>query len=646
MFQSFISFFVSLLFWFLPNSTADQTADLPPAASVAQGLVDYSQLIQTAVTAQTVAPQETEPIEIRTANDFRAIAHNLNGTYILMKNIVWSGGVLTPIGSAENPFTGTLNGNGFKISGLAVNQTVSLGTGAVASYGIFAKNQGEITGLWLENCSVRVHIESAQTIGATTVYAGLIAGMNAGLIEDCYLQGDLTLDSIDTLQSVTLYAGGVTGFNLGGVTQADICNVRNDAAVSASGTYRTYAGGIAGYAEVAAPSYGVLLSNCVNRGNVLAASGSMQCLAGGIVGDVSSVTLIERCANFGQIAGESASHNAYVGGIGGRFVSTPLENAVNFGTVTANSNGASSRQAAAGGLIGYAHDAAPYNCYATGAIDSNSENAANNVGALIGYVYAATAGADYSVNCYMLQGTADSAYGSSTRAAIVLRDDQLSDWENFAGFDRLTPIWEWIVVDGADELGVTAYLANTKQIPSPRVIPTLESIHAGTVVDDDRRLIYGLLERIPFQQLTEENKVDRFSLANYLAIADAKGALTTTGTHDYIATGDVITLTQNGNSVASYTVIIFGDCSPNGLVDAEDIALARTMLNIPIAPNGAKNLDPTRLSLMLYGLRSSVQAQSIALMQKDAVSDPMNPAIMQATIAHRLKNDLDEFFLS
>lgn len=85
---------------------------------------------------------------IKSAEDLAAIAGNIveredgtkyiTGNFILMGDIDLAGVDWSPIGSDEIPFTGSLNGNGFKISNLTINAADGANTGNV---GIIWRNR-------------------------------------------------------------------------------------------------------------------------------------------------------------------------------------------------------------------------------------------------------------------------------------------------------------------------------------------------------------------------------------------------------------------------------------------------------------------------------------------------------------------------
>ena len=91
-------------------------------------------------------------------------------------------------------FTGTFDGQGYKIDGLIINRSDETGLG------LFGFNYGEISNLGLTNVA----------ISSGTIIVGGIAGANVGTITNCYTTG--TIGAV----VISFYIGGLTGCNLGG----------------------------------------------------------------------------------------------------------------------------------------------------------------------------------------------------------------------------------------------------------------------------------------------------------------------------------------------------------------------------------------------------------------------------------------------
>ena len=62
--------------------------------------------------------------EINDEAGLKAIANDLNGSYVLTQNITLSDAEWTPIGTSDHPFTGKLDGQGHTIIGLTVGNGV------------------------------------------------------------------------------------------------------------------------------------------------------------------------------------------------------------------------------------------------------------------------------------------------------------------------------------------------------------------------------------------------------------------------------------------------------------------------------------------------------------------------------------------
>jgi PKD repeat protein len=100
-----------------------------------------------------------------------------------------------PIGTAAQPFSGTLEGNGHRIFGLHINRPGLDSVGLFGHIGI----SGIVRGVGLDNISIT---------GGNQV--GGLAGVNEGMINQCYVQGDVA-----GLQEV----GGLVGANSGTVSE-------------------------------------------------------------------------------------------------------------------------------------------------------------------------------------------------------------------------------------------------------------------------------------------------------------------------------------------------------------------------------------------------------------------------------------------
>jgi len=208
-----------------------------------------------------------------------SVRYNLSGNYMLMYDISLAnysaGEGWLPIGTYEAPFTGKFNGNGHKITNLAINRPDE-------SYvGLFG---------YIKGGSVRALGVEIGAGGVGGIDAGGIAGeINKGTIIDCYSMGNIYGGS----------SGGIVG---------DACGSAITNCYSAGNIYSTdgYAGGIA-----AGIFYGSKISNCYSTGDI---SGYAS---GGIVGWGPEVVknynynydnngIVTNCYSAGNISGNTS----------------------------------------------------------------------------------------------------------------------------------------------------------------------------------------------------------------------------------------------------------------------------------------------------------------------------------------------------
>lgn len=262
--------------------------------------------------ALTGTGTEQTPYEIATLDDLNKFATNINnGTYTnvyaKLTNSITINGSWTPIGNAENKFSGVFDGNG---------KTITFSTVTDGEYvGLFGINEGTIKNVTVAGSSISsstkkafvggvaglnrgtiINCENSAKIDTTGVnsYAGGIAGvMQNGTIESCKNTGAITVTVSDNSSSdVTDHeasAGGIVAFNYNGTVK----KCENTAAVTNDETYG-YTGGIVGNNDGT-------INNCLNGGIVT--NGAAEKYAGGIAGnlftnkDTGSTATISNCLN-------------------------------------------------------------------------------------------------------------------------------------------------------------------------------------------------------------------------------------------------------------------------------------------------------------------------------------------------------------
>ena len=253
-----------------------------------------------------------------------------------------SGGWL-PIGGDRNPFTGTLEGNGFVIHNLAIRRNQEFG-------GLFGRLRGTIRNLGLEQAL-------ADSGGSNASYvAPLVGQMSGGTITASYATGT----TANTAATSFGHMGGLVGSQSGGSIIASYANV--------TVTGGDNVGGLVGR-QTDAPS----IINSYATGDVTGETGSEH--VGGLVGlqrNAGGVTITASYAT-GDVGGVALDMGGLVG--------------VQRGTITASYatgdvTGGRGNQEDVGGLVGEQRGIINAS-YATGDVNNGGGNS-NDVGGLVG----------------------------------------------------------------------------------------------------------------------------------------------------------------------------------------------------------------------------------------------------------------------
>jgi hypothetical protein len=163
--------------------------------------------------------------QVRTAAQLQNMALRLDGNYAITRSIDLSGITLVPIGTADAPFTGTVNGNGSQ--GIVIsNYTAAQTAGSTGLFGVLQSaalqdivlqnasitveqaaddvdtptyNVGVLVGEMdsasaLDACqvldaTVRIHIETGTNTSKATLAFGALAGRSDGTIRNCIVTG-------------------------------------------------------------------------------------------------------------------------------------------------------------------------------------------------------------------------------------------------------------------------------------------------------------------------------------------------------------------------------------------------------------------------------------------------------------------------
>ena len=308
-------------------------------------------------------PVNPDAKPISTVENLKDIANDLDGDYILAKDIDISGENWTPIGTEEDPFTGTLDGDGYTISGLTIKGDPFTAAGEYY-YGLFGVMEGAsqneaakvcdltiVGNIVLEGSitqTVQTDAQNIQWIFRMGAFAG--NADNWSIFENCVSQTTITVDvtAREDTDAITIYAGGISG---GGNTSNNIffkeCANKGKICckVSEGKTAGMYIGGITSRGVT-----NIAMDNCQNDGNIYA-SGQTQkginILVGGMAGELLLNTdVVQQCKNYGNViasadmeADTSLTGDYCIAGgiIGRKGKNVNITDSVNTGTVKASS---------------------------------------------------------------------------------------------------------------------------------------------------------------------------------------------------------------------------------------------------------------------------------------------------------------------
>lgn len=360
---------------------------LPALSPQAEAAADDATALLQEVSTKTSVPSGYTPIY--DAEDLQNMQEDLTANYILMSDIDLSGINWEPMrynktGVYTYGFTGTLEGNGFTIRNLTVNEEKH-DDGA-----LFYLNRGTI-----QNLRVTGQINFTSKSGIVPRAASL-AIYNQGTIYNCTSAAGITAGGDSPVR-----VGGLVSENQGTI---DYCRYTGTIHASA-GNGQVSVGGIA-YEN----HENAVISHCENVGIILAENESSIKL-GGIVGIADYHSTIDQCRATCtiRITGESYYGYWHIGGIVGIATATTLSNCCFNGTLSINvdiKDGASGIYRV-GGLSGVGSDGYYYaskyeNCYVSGVITDSSPSLGGVPAWLV-------SDADYSefTACYYPAGTLD-----------------------------------------------------------------------------------------------------------------------------------------------------------------------------------------------------------------------------------------------
>ena len=199
----------------------------------------------------------------------------------LDKNIDLTGKGWTPIGTSfDNSYTGTFDGGGHTITGLAVTTNDQF----VGLFG-YLNRAGTVKNVVMEG----IQITSNHMFGCT----GGMVGYSWGTIENCSVSGSV---------SATVSVGGVVGVQRDG----SITGCSSSATVKGT----LYVGGVAGWTN-----FGATLTACYATGNVIIEIAPTQNISGGgLVGFNDGISLLSCYATGNVTSTGSSTGYVHIGG--------------------------------------------------------------------------------------------------------------------------------------------------------------------------------------------------------------------------------------------------------------------------------------------------------------------------------------------
>ncbi|ACC74926.1 filamentous hemagglutinin N-terminal domain-containing protein [Paraburkholderia phymatum] len=193
---------------------------------------------------------------VNSLSDLERMASDLAGSYALGKNIdasATSNGSYMPIGNANTPFTGQLDGQGKTIGSLTLAPWVPASPYAPKMVGLFGAigSQGVVRNL---NVTGRGALGENQY-----AYMGMLAGQNAGTVLRVNVAGTLTSGSFSAIDYTI--AGGLAGGNTGAILRSS-----SSVSLATGNTLGGLVGANGGLIDQSFASGSVVSSSYINQG--------------------------------------------------------------------------------------------------------------------------------------------------------------------------------------------------------------------------------------------------------------------------------------------------------------------------------------------------------------------------------------------
>ncbi|MDR2266781.1 MAG: hypothetical protein LBE09_04265 [Christensenellaceae bacterium] len=299
--------------------------------------------------------------------------------YFKLVNSITLSGNWTALANDVNGFAGTLDGNGYTISGLQISAP------NVGYYGLFKMNYGKIKNLTLSSVNISAKSDDSNQV----TLLGSITAYNLGTIENCTVSGgSLNMEGKNTS------IGGIAALNASFIVNSkNYATIKSDDA-NKSAQYENQTGGIVGLNSGT-------MTNCINYGIVEGNNNT-----GGVAGFMEFGS-INGCKNYGSVKFSCKEINARynnAGGIVGETYYGSVTNCTNYATVYYTNDEATkntSLQPKLGQIVGYVYNTS---------LSGNTLSGNVNKGTLYSFKYGGLFGIGRKTHDQALYAT-NNAYG-------------------------------------------------------------------------------------------------------------------------------------------------------------------------------------------------------------------------------------------
>ncbi|SBW00519.1 exported hypothetical protein [uncultured Eubacteriales bacterium] len=322
----------------------------------------------------------SDPYQILNLVQLQSVANYPTAHFKLNNDI--TDALTSPICDNTTKLTGSFDGNGHSIT-IDISSTTSSYVGAFGYIG---------SGGYISNLTVK----GAASDSSSTNYVGGLVGYNAGTIENCKSEVNVTASG-----STGYMAGGLAGYNSGTISNSSA----SGEVTGGTATGTCFIGGLVGNNNSTSTTSGgtttlsnkATLTNCYATGKVTSLAPTTSVAVGGLVGanylsSTSSLTTSNYNITECYATGAVISSGGYAGGFMGISMVTSVTKCFASGKVSATG------AVYAGAFAGFTRSGAIIDhCYATGSVGGNSTKKSTTFyGGFIGYFSSGTIQYSYS----------------------------------------------------------------------------------------------------------------------------------------------------------------------------------------------------------------------------------------------------------